>query len=265
MMGHGILNISIDGVTKKMYESIRCGSDFGKLMENIKRLHEIKRGSPGGMRVEMSVVVMRSNYKYLSDFIEFARGNGFEAVHFNTVDVSRSPEEEISGDQEITRGIKDIFGRTLERARKYGLALTSDFPGCDPVYYTGVPPGESRRLRGGKKRELSGLYLRGSLNALREEIRMSSSLADDKKVAKPLRCYIPWLSMYIHYDGSVLPHCLCRKSVSSLCQGGLKKAWNSPVMQEYRRHILEEDRNSFCHKKCLEGRVSAHNLGCDQI
>ena len=71
------MTISIDGVTKNIYEKIRHGGSFEKLEKNLVLLNEIRNKIKNKMILNMNVVVMRENYDVLSKFVDFAFKYGF--------------------------------------------------------------------------------------------------------------------------------------------------------------------------------------------
>ncbi len=73
------LNVSCDGHTKELYESIRCGLDFDHFVSNVKKVREACKS----LNMKLDVVVMRQNIPYLEDIVSFAAELGFNEVVFN--------------------------------------------------------------------------------------------------------------------------------------------------------------------------------------
>jgi len=67
------ISISLDAATKETYDSIRRGSDFNKVMANIRVLMKMKdslgTNKPG---VRLDMVLMKSNIKELPTFVKLA-------------------------------------------------------------------------------------------------------------------------------------------------------------------------------------------------
>jgi MoaA/NifB/PqqE/SkfB family radical SAM enzyme len=75
-------HLSIDSLTKATYESIRVGSSFDRVMENLGWLGAY--GNRVNRPVCLLVNPMRMNWKELPEFVEFCSKRGF-ALGFNTV------------------------------------------------------------------------------------------------------------------------------------------------------------------------------------
>ncbi|MDL2279103.1 radical SAM protein [Desulfovibrio sp. OttesenSCG-928-G11] len=69
---HVAFNVSFDGGTKEVYEKIRVGADFDKVLANVDRMKTItdQKGRPSCSGISMSV--MKSNLKTLPDFFQMA-------------------------------------------------------------------------------------------------------------------------------------------------------------------------------------------------
>lgn len=73
------IQVSIDGVTADVFESIRKGADFSKICDNCKLLNDYCR-SENKMRSRMWVVVQKKNFHQLYDFPQLAKDLGFERL-----------------------------------------------------------------------------------------------------------------------------------------------------------------------------------------
>ena len=79
------LNVSCDGHTKELYESIRCGLDFDYFISNVKKVREACKS----LNMKLDVVVMRQNIPYMEDIVSFAAELGFNEVVFNMLCVDK--------------------------------------------------------------------------------------------------------------------------------------------------------------------------------
>ena len=61
--GDKIIILSIDSIDKQVYEKIRKGADFEELLGKLDLINEYKSESKFMLRTDMSVVIMRSNYR----------------------------------------------------------------------------------------------------------------------------------------------------------------------------------------------------------
>ena len=76
------IQISIDGATKKTFESIRRGSVFEMVKENCRRINEYCRRRKL-VRTKMWTVVQRENMSELTMLVDFAAEVGFQSMVFS--------------------------------------------------------------------------------------------------------------------------------------------------------------------------------------
>ena len=77
--GLAFLNFSFDGVTAETYNKIRRGSDFNKVLSNIKKVVEIKkREKKDAPYLRMVFVGMRQNIEEFPKFVELASELGMD-------------------------------------------------------------------------------------------------------------------------------------------------------------------------------------------
>ena len=229
------LTFSVDGVTKEVYEKIRRGGDFEKLKGVLRRISEIRKQNESRMVLNLNVAVMKSNYRQLEGFLDFAKEYGFNFVCLMPIHIHLKTPEDIftNRDEEALDFIRKLAPRLEKTARSYGIRLENRLPHSSQV---------SGNETGGKKKkgiEKPGQFL------------------------KKFLCHIPWQQLTIDYDGTVRPDCLCFPEKSA---GDLKKTpslsgiWNNEVMQEYRKRIIEGSINDFCSPFCLSGLIEESHL-----
>lgn len=76
------VQISIDGATKEVFESIRRGSVFGQVISNCQKINHYCLQN-GVKRTKMWVVVQNANQHQLPDFVRLAAEAGFTSVAFS--------------------------------------------------------------------------------------------------------------------------------------------------------------------------------------
>lgn len=76
------INISVDGITKETYESVRINADFDKLMLNIKKFGDYCHKK--GTILSIMINPMRNNWFELPEFINFCNRNNYH-LWFNTI------------------------------------------------------------------------------------------------------------------------------------------------------------------------------------
>lgn len=119
------LNISIDSHKKETYEKIRVGSDFDKVISNIKNLVELMKQTKSKMELTLVIVVMNNNIKELPEYINFFGSLGVKNIKIQRVHImDRFPEKKKAltvNDNKLSRHIKH---KTIEMAAKIGVKLT---------------------------------------------------------------------------------------------------------------------------------------------
>ncbi len=140
--GYKEICISIDGVNKETYESIRIGANFEKLIENIKRLQEIKHelGSPYP-RLKFHFAMMKRNVEELPAYVDMAHDLGVEVIRFQHFII---PNEELMDEClwfEQEKANK-YLAEALSKCKEYGIEV--DAP---PLFDLTHKSGEKKRLR----------------------------------------------------------------------------------------------------------------------
>jgi MoaA/NifB/PqqE/SkfB family radical SAM enzyme len=118
------IQISIDGATKEVFEGIRRGSVFERVVANCKLINGYC-GEKGIIRTKMWTTVQKSNVHQLPDLLELARETGFKrmAFSFDLVDFGIAKWRTTNDAVAVTAIDLDLCRRLLARARSYGITL----------------------------------------------------------------------------------------------------------------------------------------------
>lgn len=220
------LTFSIDAPNKKLYEVIRKKASFDILLDNIKLVNQMRKELKlANMSFRMHAVIMKSNYKELGEFIEFAKDNGFDALHLMPIWGNLEGDENIFYHKNIEalEYIKKNIGSVEKKARDYCLNLLNSLP------FSGNNGGYGQ---GEKKEEKAG-YL----------------------------CYMPWKRMVINPAGYICPACHCREMVGNVADNTLEEIWNNAKMQAYREKISRGSCMGLCNPDCINGVISEELRG----
>ncbi len=123
---------SFDGATKETYESLRVGASFEKVLENIRKLCELKKARNSNIHIGMVCLVSTQQVlKELPEYIQMAFDNGVTEVqikrrlkNWKKVDGSNAY---IIGSLMKVNEFHDYdiyFAQALEKARLLGVSLT---------------------------------------------------------------------------------------------------------------------------------------------
>ncbi len=132
--GADIMVLSLDGAKKETFERIRKGASFETIVENMRRLHDIKV-TEGTVFPEVYVefVAMKSNFSELPELVDLSRSIGAVHLHVEPL-VAHSPElkaERIfSYDEEPYRSLIHEARLRADRAkiRLIGRGISEDLP-----------------------------------------------------------------------------------------------------------------------------------------
>jgi MoaA/NifB/PqqE/SkfB family radical SAM enzyme/2-polyprenyl-3-methyl-5-hydroxy-6-metoxy-1,4-benzoquinol methylase len=85
------ISISFDGASKEVYERIRTGSSYEKVLENLRFLSSTRDKKKTGLSAVC--VVMRENLQEMDNFVELFYEFGFDSVVFKPLDVISKKED----------------------------------------------------------------------------------------------------------------------------------------------------------------------------
>jgi MoaA/NifB/PqqE/SkfB family radical SAM enzyme len=124
------LCVSIDAADKANYETIRQGSNFERVCDNLARVAAIRKG--GVPKTMINFVIMSSNIGQVEDIVRLAARLGVDRINFKQCEVVRGVHGKGLGlfePAESRAAIKSAksLARALSLARKLGVS-TSSYP-----------------------------------------------------------------------------------------------------------------------------------------
>lgn len=126
------LGISIDGLTKDVYEYIRVGANFDKLIDNIKLLKKIKLNNRlRKSHLRLNVLVMKSNIEQIEFFPEFAAEYGFTRLCVNPFGPDFVSQENIfhyNKSDKFKYKIMNIKEKLFEKCKYMNIELVDSLP-----------------------------------------------------------------------------------------------------------------------------------------
>lgn len=228
------LTFSVDGATKEVYEHIRRGAKFEKVIEKVNLINELRERLNPRMQTRLNVLIMQANYHQVEQFLEFAKKYKFNVLFFNSVGCDfKNFRENVfyyNQDKEVLRYINKVRLKITKKAQEYGVRLENWLPSFD-------------------------FFNQDKVKAT--EIEGANPSRNDK-----LFCHAPWQRLYIDCGGKVRPDCLCLYDsyVGDVLESSLEEIWNGEKIREYRTRIVNQDYQNFCNPDCVWGRVPAKNL-----
>jgi MoaA/NifB/PqqE/SkfB family radical SAM enzyme len=236
LVGNGAvdLTISIDSVQKDTYEKLRRGARFEKLLESLDMLNETRTGT-SSMKLTLRCAIMKSNYREIGAFIEFAREHRFDIVQIAPLTGDGDPENIFANkDREALEYLRTMRLAVRAQADEYGIKLLDWLP-CeddDAQKPSGVPA--DRRVP-------------------------ASCPEPEGDVAARSLCFRPWRQLAVNVRGEVFPECLCTRPVGTVFENSFIEIWNNEKMQRYRKNMINGD-YAFCNSACSSGAVPPEHL-----
>ncbi|MFC2048955.1 radical SAM protein, partial [Elusimicrobiota bacterium] len=259
------LTFSIDGATKEVYEHVRPGANFEKVLEKIRMINELRDKYNPEMPTRLNVLVMKANFKQIEQFLDFAHEYRFTTLFFNSAGCDfKNLSENIfyySHDPEVLDHLDKIRDRVAKKAMEYGIRLENWLP-SEQFFEDYTQAQGEEVLDGVKSYEIPESLETGQIE---EDEGEPVSEEDDNNVTKhaeKLFCHAPWQRLYIDMEGKVRPDCLCpvEKDIGNVKEMSLEELWNSPKIIEYRNKVLSDEYQDFCNPDCVYGRVPEKNL-----
>lgn len=236
------LTFSIDGATKEVYEHIRRGAEFEKVIEKINLINELRKKFNPQMEMRLNVLIMRSNYRQIEQFLDFAKQYKFSTLFFNSTESDfKNLQENVfyyNQDKEVLDYLNKIRDKIAKKAASYGIRLENWLPSSEFLCKTEVS--NNQKLNEEKFNQ-------------KEQV-----VCENKK----LFCHAPWQRLYIDCGGNVRPDCLCLYDnyIGNILEISLEELWNCEKLKEYRNRIVNFNYQDFCNPACIYGRVPEKNL-----
>jgi MoaA/NifB/PqqE/SkfB family radical SAM enzyme len=226
---------SIDGITKESYEHIRRGANYKQVLGNLEALAKYRdkyksavTGGFCGTNIEMTFVIMKSNYKDLEHIVEFVKKYKIDVLRLSKMICSPSFEENINPE------IYEYVANKISRIKSELKQINVDFRDWSIDKPRDVP-------------ELGSITkaIRPALPAAAQEsgIRKEDINADN---AQESFCRAPYSLLFINTGGDVYPHCFCGAPIGNVDTGSLKDMWNNSLMQMYRAGFKHDNSPKVC-------------------
>ena len=241
------LTFSVDGVTKEVYEEIRQGSNFERVISNIRYIFNLKKNLGIKKDIRMNSVIMKTNYKQIYDLLELAHNEGFNQLSLMALHFDSAPNENIfygdSRDQEALNYVYKAIPVLKERAKKYNVDLDVLLPCGDESFEEVVA-----------KQDNTDTSLKTEQEEKNIEIKEKIKTEEPKDLIVPINrvcCKMPWNYMMICDDGNVLLTGSCVKRIGNIYENSINEIWNSSVAQEYRKLMIEKRfPDDMCRTEC---------------
>jgi len=204
-LGTDVIVFSIDGATKETYEAIRKGADFEKVLDNIRLLNLVKKRaghSDPHDKPEWMINFVVMQQNYHEMPKIMDFLHEYGGTYANFLGLSVHSEDMKKWFKKYEPEDRPIIDKVNALARRYGIGVF-----YHPLFY------HSADEESVKTTPTSGWL-----------------------------CYRPWKSVFVAWDGSVIPCCFWNKNISNwgdlTCQS-LESIWNGENAQKTRSTLRE--------------------------
>ena len=135
------LNISVDCSVPEVYERLRLGGSFERLVGNLRAMAEVRADGEDDILLSMSAVVMASNLPHLPELVHFAAEHGAGGLVLQRLrhEVMPTPAEEPTT-HHAPEEIERLLARTAEAAEHCGINLYQAELGLPNLFHRAQRP-----------------------------------------------------------------------------------------------------------------------------
>ena len=201
LSGASVIKFSVDGARRETYESIRVGSDFQLVLDNIRMVVRIRNELPRSVRPRLAVcmVMMRRNIEELVEMVELVHELGVDRLELAHLTVL-----EADLDAESLRHYPELCDRYLAEARRRAdqLALRLHMPPAMAGHRFPVARWAEARLAWREVKELNRNRLTRLKNLAVSRLQENRW---SRKVGGRVPCYFLQHGVFISIGGDVAP------------------------------------------------------------
>ena len=219
------LSISVDAVTKELYEKIRFGAKFENLLNVLENLHR-KKQQCKDFNYVMAIVIMASNYNQIDQMIEFAVKYGFSEMWFQLV---RGADSSISLNSEQEKQVRDKFNEMKENRIIIHTNMSNTM---DSDWYK---PNVEWNIDTSKPKEIintTDKVMESSKTVTYKEVKNMKEVFNQNVI-----CLAPWKTLFFDMNVAIKPSCYCHSYVP---EGKCDDLWNSKELIKSREYIINK-------------------------
>lgn len=241
------LSISIDGITKEVYEKIRVGGSFTKLLSQLNLINKLKCLYNPRMKKRLCIVVLEENYAQLEDIVDFAHEYGFDSITFTPVNDYLANSFVFYKKEDLNYKIQSI----KERAVKYNIELENCLP-TEEQYIDLL-----KNKYGLNFEEIINNKLKkkdNNITQISKEYKKCYYI--DKDISEDyvanISCFSPWQKLFIDCMGFVKTNCNCDEALilGNINDTSIKEIWNNNNIINLRHNLLVNKKYNRCADNC---------------
>ncbi len=242
------LSVSIDGATKEVYEKIRAGGSFDKLLSQLDLINKFKKIYNPGMKKRLCAVAMEENYHELEDIVDFAYKYEFDSITF-------TPVSNYTDNNFVFYGKKDLDAKVdkiKEKSEKYGIELENCLP-SEKQYLSLLKdkygPDFESVINERIKRKDENTADNSNPYCGKEFLIKKDAKENNSKI---ISCFSPWQKLFIDCAGVVKTNCNCGEALilGDINAGSIESIWNGSNIMNLRHNLLVNDKYAGCADNC---------------
>ena len=262
-LGLDKLAVSLDAATPALFNEIRRGADFEKVMQNIRALNAVKKRKHQDDKPILSIMycAMKSNIQELPKLVRLA--DELNMTHgvsvMNIVEYGALGESLVEHPEWAEASVNEA-NRLAERLAVPLGGLTNGFEGLR------VAPA---RLSVWEKfyrnyREFARSFDRAGLLRLKisralRKMRAHSAPVDapnppaapiGTRVVRVKKCRDPWEFLFVDVHGNIRPCCTSHRIMGNVLREDLAEIWDNAAYREFRAKMVSADIPEEC-KTCI--------------
>jgi MoaA/NifB/PqqE/SkfB family radical SAM enzyme len=217
--GLASLSVSLDAADPAIYERIRVGAHFGKVLRNLRRVMAAREAAHASLHVRIVMVLMRENLADLPALVRLAAAEGVRDVFVQHL-CHDFEEQSLPGEYMPMRSY--IHDQVLE-----GVPAAA----IEAAY------GEARAAAAA-----GGVTLRLP--------RLGAAGARAAPARGEPRCDWPWRGAYVSYRGDAMPCCMVgtpdRASFGNMLEQDVATVWHNTAYRTFRMRLASPSPPPIC-------------------
>lgn len=239
------LNVSCDGATKDIFESIRKNINFESFEKNLSKLAALSNK----IRLCMASVAMRQNILTLPDLVRFAKKYGFKSIAFNCLkaykEIGNFDDELINYPHTASRS----FHECLKLGKELGIEVLVPEDFLLEKEDSEKINEERKKMLEVEKRVTPNRQKELSVKNSEMELTEIPSVYEKDSILYNCDGICDWLAEkpYVDLDGNVALCCFNKKViVGNVFQSSIRDIINAPTYIAWRKSFYENDMPKDC-------------------
>lgn len=249
---HLDLTISIDSIEKDIYEKLRFGASFERLLQNLECIKQYRIKNNSNITVTMRTTISDENIYTLDKIVDFAINYNINVLIWSPLIMEGNKQYSLKNksDDDLLV-IKTNIDNALNKAQKNKIKIIYLLEKAEDIL--------NERNKKIKEEENSKQEI-NLKQECKEEYKCSNT--EDKKgnfiesSEQSSLCFRPWKQIATTVEGKLRPECLCLQDIGDIhnCKN-FEELWNNDFMQEYRRKMISFNQQ-WCCDNCKNNIVS---------